>query len=51
MIQRLAIQRLMGGFTSRMEILQELGNSAWAASTAWPRSTDLSISTPHSSPQ
>ncbi|CRY92633.1 hypothetical protein SynWH8103_01913 [Synechococcus sp. WH 8103] len=51
MIQRLTIQRLMGGFTSRMEILQELGNRAWAASTAWPRSTDLSISSPHSSPQ
>ena len=42
---------LAWGFTSRMEILQELGNRAWAASTAWPRSTDCSISSPHFSPQ
>ena len=45
-------RQLLGRFfTSRMEMRQELGKMAWAASTAWPRSTDWRISSPHSLPQ
>ena len=48
---RADLRLVSGGFTSRIEIRQELGKMAWAASTAWLRSSDWSISSPHSLPQ